>query len=69
MIREVDGKFIFWQLDFKHVFGHQTRIDARPIAVPEGLRKVLERTGRWEDCKMLCSHAFLVLRRSAPLIA
>ena len=68
MIREIDGKYVFWQLDFKHVFGHKTRVDARPIAVPEGLRKVLERTGRWQEVKMLCSHAFLVLRRSAPLI-
>ena len=61
---------LYFQLDFKHVFGNQTKgVDAPPLTVPARLKQSLEKFGMWSGSKAkpglaeLCVDAFRVLRR------
>ena len=63
---------LYFQLDFKHVFGNQTKgVDAPPLTVPARLKQSLEKFGMWSGSEAsakpglaeLCVDAFRVLRR------
>ena len=56
---------LYFQLDFKHVFGNRTKgVDAAPLTIPTRMKEALEDVGLWTELVELCVEAFRVLRRS-----